>query len=303
MRCNGECDDHHYNNVVILETRDVQFMDTRIALNYSRGLGIADLFTFCQSELRISSHSPKLTHQALHDQSTRRAPKIEMVPIHPHALNPTLPPAHLQPETQADSSKQSLPATYKPSPLSYGSPRTSPFKRPESPASPFRRPESPSSPSTLNRPLTPTPTSPTKLPQQQTPHTSPSKLHNASTPPSATGSWTPRGLVTPSLPTREEGKGEERSLSPTRTGSSSLVTTIATNKPPYTTAGNKAPMGAANGDALSRLPVAQVREMREGFQILDRDNDGLVNREDVVDMLTNLGACPNTTLPLPPTRR
>lgn len=29
--------------------------------------------------------------------------------------------------------------------------------------------------------------------------------------------------------------------------------------------------------------------MREGFQILDRDNDGLVNREDVVDMLTNLG--------------
>ena len=29
--------------------------------------------------------------------------------------------------------------------------------------------------------------------------------------------------------------------------------------------------------------------MREGFQILDRDNDGLVNRDDVVDMLTNLG--------------
>lgn len=45
-----------------------------------------------------------------------------------------------------------------------------------------------------------------------------------------------------------------------------------------------------NSDALSKLPAAQVREMREGFQILDRDNDGLVNREDVVDMLTNLGA-------------
>lgn len=29
--------------------------------------------------------------------------------------------------------------------------------------------------------------------------------------------------------------------------------------------------------------------MREGFQILDRDNDGQVNREDIVDMLTNLG--------------
>ena len=46
----------------------------------------------------------------------------------------------------------------------------------------------------------------------------------------------------------------------------------------------------ANRDALSRLPASQVREMREGFQILDRDDDGLVNRDDVVDMLTNLGA-------------
>lgn len=45
-----------------------------------------------------------------------------------------------------------------------------------------------------------------------------------------------------------------------------------------------------NADALSKLPASQVREMREGFQILDRDNDGLVNRDDVVDMLTNLGA-------------
>lgn len=46
---------------------------------------------------------------------------------------------------------------------------------------------------------------------------------------------------------------------------------------------------ALGGDALAKLPPAQVREMREGFQILDRDNDGTVNREDVVDMLTNLG--------------
>ena len=46
---------------------------------------------------------------------------------------------------------------------------------------------------------------------------------------------------------------------------------------------------AVNGDLLSKLPPAQVREMREGFQILDRDSDGQVNREDVLDMLTNLG--------------
>lgn len=46
---------------------------------------------------------------------------------------------------------------------------------------------------------------------------------------------------------------------------------------------------AINGDALAKLPPSQVREMREGFQVLDRDNDGQVNREDVVDVLANLG--------------
>ena len=46
---------------------------------------------------------------------------------------------------------------------------------------------------------------------------------------------------------------------------------------------------ALNNDALTKLPPAQVREMREGFEILDRDNDGQVNREDVVDVLLSLG--------------
>ncbi len=46
---------------------------------------------------------------------------------------------------------------------------------------------------------------------------------------------------------------------------------------------------ALGGDALAKLPPAQVREIREGFQVLDRDNDGLVTRDDVVDMLNNLG--------------
>ena len=44
-----------------------------------------------------------------------------------------------------------------------------------------------------------------------------------------------------------------------------------------------------NMDTLSRLPPAQVREMRESFQILDQDSDGMVNREDVAEMLKSLG--------------
>lgn len=44
-----------------------------------------------------------------------------------------------------------------------------------------------------------------------------------------------------------------------------------------------------NGNALSHLQPAQVRTLRDGFQILDRDCDGVVNGEDVADMLNQLG--------------
>jgi len=150
-------------------------------------------------------------------------------------------------------------STYKPSPLSFGSPRSSPFRRPESPASP----------SSTVRATTPTP-SPTKV---HTPITSPSKLHNSSTPTSHDGVRTPTGL-TPSITRREPPASPTRGTYPATSGS--MMTT-----------------GASNGDALARLPPAQVKEMREGFQILDRDSDGQVTRDDVVDMLTNLGISPH----------
>lgn len=44
-----------------------------------------------------------------------------------------------------------------------------------------------------------------------------------------------------------------------------------------------------NGDALTKLPPAQLREIREAFQVLDRNNDGMVNKDDVADILLNLG--------------
>ncbi|KEZ42578.1 hypothetical protein SAPIO_CDS5810 [Scedosporium apiospermum] len=46
---------------------------------------------------------------------------------------------------------------------------------------------------------------------------------------------------------------------------------------------------ASHGNALSKLQPSQVRTLREGFQILDRDSDGVVNRDDVADMLNQLG--------------
>lgn len=44
-----------------------------------------------------------------------------------------------------------------------------------------------------------------------------------------------------------------------------------------------------DNNAMSKLQPAQIRELREGFSVLDRDSDGQVGREDVADMLTQLG--------------
>ncbi|KAI4096516.1 MAG: hypothetical protein LQ344_001024 [Seirophora lacunosa] len=172
-----------------------------------------------------------------------------------------------------------MPSTYKPSPLSFGSPRTSPFRRPESPK------PSPSSPASTIRPSTPTssprPTTPTPSPTKpHTPLQSPSKLNTVATP-----------TFTDDEEDDEEDSRTVRNFAPslTQRGSFTLSTSPTRNSTPVANKPGLMNRMALGGDALARLHPAQVREMREGFQILDRDNDGLVNREDVVDMLTNLG--------------
>ncbi|PVH85094.1 EF-hand [Cadophora sp. DSE1049] len=152
-------------------------------------------------------------------------------------------------------------ASYKPSPLSYGSPRSSPFRRPDS---------NPTSPSPL-RQSTPTP-SPTKMATAST--TTPSRLARNSTTETETGTWTPRGLA----PAQRE-----REASPTRGAASPGFGGMLTAR------------NTGDSNALSKLQPAQVRELREGFQILDRDSDGQVGREDVADMLTQLGLSANAS--------
>jgi Ca2+-binding EF-hand superfamily protein len=53
-----------------------------------------------------------------------------------------------------------------------------------------------------------------------------------------------------------------------------------------------------HGNALSKLQPAQVRILRDGFQILDRDSDGTVNRDDIADMLNQLGRPPPSKVPM-----
>lgn len=48
------------------------------------------------------------------------------------------------------------------------------------------------------------------------------------------------------------------------------------------------PIGTPN-DSTAQLAPEQLREIREAFQILDRDNDGFITKEDVADVLQNAG--------------
>ncbi|KAL2277631.1 hypothetical protein FJTKL_15238 [Diaporthe vaccinii] len=136
-------------------------------------------------------------------------------------------------------------------------------------SSPFRRPESPASPSPL-RHSTPT-ASPAKSGQ-----TSNSSRFAASTPTGTTESLTPRGQTNTQQPSPEMfGSPRVQRPAPVTTASSTSIT--------------------GHSSALSQLQPAQVRTLREGFQILDRDSDGTVNREDVADMLNQLGRSTGNT--------
>lgn len=46
--------------------------------------------------------------------------------------------------------------------------------------------------------------------------------------------------------------------------------------------------------AIAKLPPSQLREMRDAFQVLDRDNDGLIDADDIAVMLETLGMNPAT---------
>ncbi|KGY14794.1 hypothetical protein PABG_12288 [Paracoccidioides brasiliensis Pb03] len=151
---------------------------------------------------------------------------------------------------------------YKPSPLSFGSTRTSPFRRPSVAASPTTviRPNTAGSPGS----------------RATTPIQSPSKLNQSHAADNVS-------VFSDTQNSPLAQKSREIAASPTRashvrTGSTSLTMEMKV-----------ADRSAMNNDTLGKLPPAQLRELREAFQVLDRDNDGQVNRDDVVDILVKLG--------------
>lgn len=167
---------------------------------------------------------------------------------------------------------------FKPSPLSFGSPR----------ASPFRRPSTPNSPPTPGRQTTPG-SSPGR---GHTPMVSPSKLNQSYTVEDEHDGYevSPRTLERAAQPIVQPipppNFTRELPLSPTKRGSSpghspSMLRPRASN--------SRLGGASVSGDAAANLTPVQLREIREAFQVLDRDNDGSVNREDVADVLGNIG--------------
>ncbi|KAI5291621.1 hypothetical protein KEM54_002721 [Ascosphaera aggregata] len=81
-----------------------------------------------------------------------------------------------------------------------------------------------------------------------------------------------------------------KAQSPTRSVPSRLLPAMpgssSASSPLVTASQHPSPF---QNDAVSRLSPAQVRELRESFQVLDRDNDGTITREDVAEMLISLG--------------
>ncbi|KAJ5278646.1 hypothetical protein N7478_004018 [Penicillium angulare] len=151
--------------------------------------------------------------------------------------------------------------TFKPSPLSFGG---------NGRASPFRRPSTPNSPPS-GRPATPG-SSPSR---GYTPMVSPSKLNQTYTVEDG------ESVSPQSSPIPQPKFTRELPPSPTKGAQSPGHTSPIVSR-------SHAVMGGG-GDASSKLPPNQLREIREAFQVLDRDNDGLVDKDDVADVLKNLG--------------
>jgi hypothetical protein len=155
---------------------------------------------------------------------------------------------------------QAMSSAYKPSPLGYGSGATR--------SSPFRRPQSPVSPSAM---------------RQTTPTTSPTKqgLSGAS----------PRFMSSPFTSPTQEFRTPRGHVTVEDVPDAQLPHLSSISRPTSSsTVGHG--HGHGHGNSLSQLQPSQVRTMREAFQILDRDSDGVVNKEDVVDMLNQLGETP-----------
>ncbi|KAG9201720.1 hypothetical protein G6514_005336 [Epicoccum nigrum] len=241
--------------------------------------------------------------------STARPSTPSSSPLKPKDASGASSPVSLRPTSTGNAAQNAPPWLKTGGTASAADPPSSPSQqRSPSRASPTRELRSPS-----REPLSPGPQllSPTRDRPERPDH-----ARNSSS--STVG--TVRPLSTASLAAKFDG-GRERSSTPpllsrdstpSLTGKAISPPPFALSKPlspsPATAAPPASPTKAAprparpqmirqtTSDALSKLPPPLLHSMRESFSVMDRDDDGHVNADDVADMLSQLGlsATPST---------
>ncbi|KAL6705819.1 hypothetical protein ACN47E_006279 [Coniothyrium glycines] len=212
------------------------------------------------------------------------------------------------------------PTPYKPSPLSFNSPRQSPFRRPGSiresspstvrpstpSSSPLKPRDTPATPSQANlRPATTSNASqipPTWLNTRVTTSTADPPLSPTRNIPSPTRNvssstqGTIRPLSTASLAAKFDGGRDDTPppLSIKKSAPPEPIAPIEKFSPVESalerSATRIAPMTRmGSSDSLSKIPPQLLHSMRESFSVMDRDNDGNVEASDVAEMLSQLG--------------
>ncbi|KAF2461234.1 hypothetical protein BDY21DRAFT_376243 [Lineolata rhizophorae] len=189
-----------------------------------------------------------------------------------------------------DSNASTPTSPYKPSPLSFNSPRVSPFRRPETPLG------GRGSPGSTIRASTPNTTSPTKhTPQQQQQYT-PTRTGSR-----ATAEGSPECAHSPLRSSYNNNSNNNNTAatndlrplpSPTRGASATPsyqsqlnTTTTATASP----ARPGLPRAHSARDPLAHLAPSLLHTMRESFAVLDRSSSGAATRADVADTLAQVG--------------
>ncbi|KAK6351589.1 hypothetical protein TWF718_004746 [Orbilia javanica] len=94
----------------------------------------------------------------------------------------------------------------------------------------------------------------------------------------------PLGFFSPTSPPNRPFRPSNSQFSPGKSPS-------AVNSPPSSYSQRK-----ATPNAMNQLTQPQIQELRESFQVLDKDGDGVINKDDLSAMLNSLGQDPTPTL-------
>ncbi|KAK6355310.1 hypothetical protein TWF696_004420 [Orbilia brochopaga] len=110
--------------------------------------------------------------------------------------------------------------------------------------------------------------------------------------PPRTAKPSPLGFFSPTSPSSRPSsfRPQQLQFSPGRTSNTT------TNSHNNTTTNFSVGQRKATPNAMNQLTQPQIQELRESFQVLDKDGDGVISKDDLAAMLNSLGQEPTPTL-------